>query len=97
MQHNPGCKTIEGELGKAMNKAGAISNENAGEFSKVQGGLLSPSLSFANAGLRLDVLLSTRLISSALLAERSYWLTGTLESGGSHRQGSQRSRQRGLA
>ncbi|CAL8468878.1 g8419 [Coccomyxa elongata] len=35
MQHNPGCKTIEGELGKAMNKAGAISNENAGEFSKV--------------------------------------------------------------
>ncbi|EIE26889.1 pseudouridine synthase, partial [Coccomyxa subellipsoidea C-169] len=36
MQHNPGCKTIEGELGSAMNKAGAISDENAGDFSKVQ-------------------------------------------------------------
>ncbi len=35
MQHNPGCKTIEGELGSAMNKAGAISDENAGDFSKV--------------------------------------------------------------
>lgn len=35
MQHNPGCNTIEGELGRAMHKAGAISDENAGNFSKV--------------------------------------------------------------
>ena len=35
MQNNPGARTIEGELGAAMVRAGAISKENAGDFTKV--------------------------------------------------------------
>lgn len=91
MQHNPGCKTIEGELGKAMNKAGAISNENAGEFSKVQGDLLSP-LTQANAGPN-----SLQPCHQCFPTEQKCRITGALEPGGSHRQGSQRSGQCGVA
>lgn len=35
MQHNPGSKTIEGELMHAMVKAGAVSEENSDAFEKV--------------------------------------------------------------
>jgi tRNA U38,U39,U40 pseudouridine synthase TruA len=35
MQHNPGMATIEGEVMKALHKAGAVSDENAGDFLKV--------------------------------------------------------------
>lgn len=56
MQHNPGCKTIEGELGSALNKAGAISNENAGEFSKVCPG--DPPL-ISTCNLQSGILLAT--------------------------------------
>jgi hypothetical protein len=35
MQRNPGCRTIESELEGALVKAGAVSQQNAGSFSKV--------------------------------------------------------------
>ena len=35
MQYNPGARTIEGELEAAMVRAGAISKDNAGDFTKV--------------------------------------------------------------
>ena len=35
MQHNPGMRTIEGDLMAALHKAGGVSEENAGEFAKV--------------------------------------------------------------
>ena len=36
MQHNPGMRTIEGELMAALHNAGAVSEENAGDFAKVR-------------------------------------------------------------
>ena len=36
MQINPGVKTIEGVLEAAIHKAGGISKDNAGDFSKVR-------------------------------------------------------------
>jgi hypothetical protein len=36
MQHNPGSKTIEGELMHAMVKAGAVSEDNSDAFEKVR-------------------------------------------------------------
>jgi tRNA U38,U39,U40 pseudouridine synthase TruA len=35
MQHNPGQKTIEGVVMDALHKAGAVTDDNAGDFSKV--------------------------------------------------------------
>jgi hypothetical protein len=43
MQRQPGFKTIETDLEAAMVKAGAISEQNAGSFTKVILGVLSSS------------------------------------------------------